>query len=160
MTCVSYRAKLEQPDTENNLQYIKTYEDVCPVVWTIAAYLQKRRANRGAGLRSRVSIIDCCFTGTLVKVLNSLPDRTIAGRVVKGFNKTLATKLLGKDDFGATGVRFDTFTDGQSVIGTQFLQSFVRLRTSIDNPNEGILGSDNIECLGMDAKGVGELEHP
>ena len=122
--------------------------------------LQTRRANRGAGLRSRVSIIDCCFTGTLVKVLNSLPDRTIAGRVVKGFNKTLATKLLGKDDFGATGVRFDTFTDGQSVIGTQFLQSFVRLRTSIDNPNEGILGSDNIECLGMDAKGVGELEHP
>ena len=39
--------------------------------------LQTRRANRGAGLRSRVSIIDCCFTGTLVKVLNSLPDRTI-----------------------------------------------------------------------------------
>ncbi|HIF59505.1 MAG TPA: hypothetical protein EYQ26_08445 [Rhodospirillales bacterium] len=122
--------------------------------------MQTRRANRGAGLRSRVSIIECCFTGTLVKVLNSLPDRKIAGRVVRGFNTRLATKLLGKDDFGANGVRFDAFTDGRSVIGTQFLQSFVRLRTSIDNPEDGILGSENIACLGMASNGVGELEHP
>jgi hypothetical protein len=46
------------------------------------------------------------------------------------------------------------------VIGTQFLQSFIRLRDAIGNPEEGMLGSGNISCLGMASNGVGELEHP